>query len=385
MDVLKEILSNNPLFFSISEQEQEFKVYSKEDESNSLNDGMCKSDLEGNYGSISISSLKNNSFSYYKDEDSKEKDHNFLDEKRKIENDNNFEDNQGELILNNNEISNEEEEEVFHFEKFDFNEFRIEDKEKDGEIKEEEKNTCQKVNDIKKIKLTKKPQIFSTLKIGRNKKVKNTRCGRKRKEEKDKGNYGNHTRDSSDNKILKIKSYFWKSLYIFIRDSFKEEKEFLKSEVSINKNLKKKFNEDLFKMTLKDIYLTYNISNKYHFLRENKNKILINKIYEEQKETNVIKILNLTYIEAFNIFRRKIKDIKPELKRKIEGTNFLDNKKFKDFDCFIEKIREEEKNENGDIEEYINSIKQLCLEFEDWFGKKIGRNKTNNEKKKKTN
>ena len=86
----------------------------------------------------------------------------------------------------------------------------------------------------------------------------------------------------------------------------------------------------------------------------------------------------MTYIEAFDIFRRKIKeekDIDQELKNKIIGTDFLDTKKFKDFNCFIEKIRKEEKNKNSDIEEYINDIKSLCLHFEEWFKKKIGRNR----------
>ena len=77
------------------------------------------------------------------------------------------------------------------------------------------------------------------------------------------------------------------------------------------------------------------------------------------------------------------KDIKPELKSKIHGTGFLDNKKFKDFDCFIGKIRQEEKkNSNGDIEEYINDIKRLCIHFEDWFGQKIGRNRKDNAEKR---
>jgi hypothetical protein len=89
----------------------------------------------------------------------------------------------------------------------------------------------------------------------------------------------------------------------------------------------------------------------------------------------------LTYIEAFDIFRRKIKDLKPELINKVNKTDILDNKKFKDFDGFLEKIREEEEEEGnniGDIEEYINDIKRLCLQFEEWFKQKSGRNRSNN-------
>ena len=215
-----------------------------------------------------------------------------------------------------------------------------------------------------------------------NEQSNNTKLGRKKnREKKNNRNNGSHTRDSEDNKIRKIKSYFGKDIYNFINDSFIEKNEFLKLEISINKKLKKKFNENLFKMKLKDIYSKYGISVKYVHYDKDTNKKLINKIYKEQKETAVIKILNLTYIEAFDIFRRKIKeekDINQELKNKIIGTDFLDTKKFKDFDGFLKKIREEEEEEGnniGDIEEYINDIKRLCIHFEDWFRLKIGRNR----------
>ena len=270
---------------------------------------------------------------------------------------------------------------LFSIEKFKKNENKIYlfEKKEEGE-----KSGNNKENNIETKKFKKK-KMFEILKIRREEKKKNTQFGRIKKEEKDRGNNGNHNRDSEDNKIRKIKSFFGKSLYIFIRDNFIEKNEILKLEISINKNLNKKYNEELFKMKLKDIYFNYKISEKYIHYDKDTNKKLINKIYKEEKEIAVIKILNLTYIEAFEIFRRKIKeekDINQELKNKINGTNFLDNKKFKDFDCLIEKIREEEKkNKNGDIEEYINDIKRLCLHFEEWFGQKKGRNRQNNKKK----
>ena len=296
------------------------------------------------------------------------------------ENDKILEDKKGKIKFIDNIKDN-----LFSIEKFKKNENKI----SLFEIKEEgEISRNNKVNDIKTKKFKKK-EIFEILKLRREEKKKNTQFGRIKKEEKDRGNNGNHNRDSEDNKMRKIKSFFWKNLYIFIRDNFIENNEILKLEISINKNLNKKYNEDLFKMKLKDIYLNFKISEKYINYDKDTNKKLINKIYKEQKEIAVIKILNLTYIEAFDIFRRKIKeekDINQELKNKINGTDFLDNKKFKDFDCLIEKIRKEEKkNKNGDIdgdiEEYINDIKRLCIHFEDWFGKKKGRNRQNKKKK----
>lgn len=284
----------------------------------------------------------------------------------------------------NNSIKNKKEEkkeeQVSSLEEDGLNGNKNEEKEIVIEINEKEENS----NNIK-LKLNYK-RLFRIEKIRKEDKDKNTQYGRKKQEDKDMGKNGDHNRDSEDNKIRKIKSFFGKNLYLFINASFSKTKdEFLKLEISINKNLKKDFNEDLFKKKIKDIYKYSEISDKYLHFDKSKNIKLIDKIYKEQEEPALIKILNLTYIEAFDIFRRKIKeekDIKPELKKKIEGTGFLDNTKFKDFDCFIGKIREEEKkHNNGDLEEYINDIKRLCINFEGWFGQKVGRKRKDNVEK----
>ena len=289
-----------------------------------------------------------------------------LNENNDFQNNNPSENNKGEINFNNNNI----EDILFSLKNFELN----------GNIKEERESLeNKKENDIekKKWKEAEKKIVFKISKTNKEDKKKITQYGRKKQIEKDQGKKGLHTRDDEDNKIRKIKSYFGKDIYNFIKGSFIDKSnEFMKLEISINKNLKKEFNENLFKMKLKDIYFNYEISEKYVHYEKDTNKKLIDKIYKEQKEIAVIKILNLTYIEAFDIFRRKIKeekDINQELKNKIIGTDFLDTKKFKDFDYFIEKIRKEEKNKNSDIEEYINDIKSLCLHFEEWFKKKIGR------------
>ena len=205
---------------------------------------------------------------------------------------------------------------------------------------------------------------------------KYSKYGRKTKEEKNNGINGNHTRYSDDNIIRKIKTFFGKSLHKFINQNLKNEN-FKKLEIAINKDLKKDFNLKLFKMTIKEIYSKSNISDKYRYEEQNKNENLIKEIYSKNEETSVIKILNLTYLEAFEIFRRNIKEnqnISPYLQKKIEGTDILDNKKFEDILSLFEKIiKEEEKNKNGNIEQYINDVKHLCLNFEKWFENKVGR------------
>ena len=364
----------------------ESESYGNEVEINSLlnYDLESKSDLmQSHLGINSINLL--NIFNQDYNASFSVQDYYFLNNKRNreisdIENDSIERDKKEEIKTIKNKMENKEDK--FSFEKFGCNGNNSQDKELIIEIREEKENS--KNREIKNLKENDTKRMFKIEKVRKEDKEKITQYGRKKQEDKDRGKNGDHNRDSEDNKMRKIKSFFGKNLYIFIRDSFRDKKEFLKLEIKINKNLKKDFNEKLFKKKIKDIYLEYDISNKYVHYDKDINQKLIKKIYQEQTETAVIKILDLTYIEAFDIFRRKIigKDIDPELKNKINGTGFLDNKKFKDFECFIGKIREEEKkNSNGDIEEYINDIKRLCIHFEDWFEKKVGRTRKDNAEK----
>jgi len=364
----------------------ESESYGNEVEINSLlnYDLESKSDLmQSHLGINSINLL--NIFNQDYNASFSVQDYYFLNNKRNreisdIENDSIERDKKEEIKTIKNKMENKEDK--FSFEKFGCNGNNSQDKELIIEIREEKENS--KNREIKNLKENDTKRMFKIEKVRKEDKEKITQYGRKKQEDKDRGKNGDHNRDSEDNKMRKIKSFFGKNLYIFIRDSLRDKKEFLKLEIKINKNLKKDFNEKLFKKKIKDIYLEYDISNKYVHYDKDINQKLIKKIYQEQTETAVIKILDLTYIEAFDIFRRKIigKDIDPELKSKINGTGFLDNKKFKDFECFIGKIREEEKkNSNGDIEEYINDIKRLCIHFEDWFEKKVGRTRKDNAEK----
>jgi hypothetical protein len=217
--------------------------------------------------------------------------------------------------------------------------------------------------------------------INEEKKEEKSTCGRKKDEDKKNGHKGAHTKDSPDNIIRKIKSFFGKSLYHFIKRSFIQEADLLKLVIDVNKNLKKDYNEQLFKTKLRNLFTDSDISAKYKLKNEKSNEELINKVYDEKKEEAVMKILDLTYIEAFNIFRRKLtpnQEISLDLKRKIEGTNFLDMTQFNDVEMFLNKIVKEEKNKgekDEDISAYLNVIINLILNFENWFEQKVGRNR----------
>ena len=217
--------------------------------------------------------------------------------------------------------------------------------------------------------------------INEEKKEEKSTCGRKKDEDKKNGHKGAHTKDSPDNIIRKIKSFFGKSLYNFIKRSFIQEANLLKLVIDVNKNLKKDYNEQLFKTKLRNLFIDSDISEKYKRKDAKSNEELINKVYDEKKEEAVMKILDLTYIEDFNIFRRKLtpnQEISLDLKRKIEGTNFLDMNQFNDVEMFLNKIIKEEKNKgekDEDISAYLNVIINLILNFQNWFEQKVGRNR----------
>jgi len=200
--------------------------------------------------------------------------------------------------------------------------------------------------------------------------------GRKADIEKKKGNNGKHTKNNDDNKIRKIKSFFWKSLYKYLKKKyFNEENYLLKLNININRRLKRNYNLALFNRTLKDIYSNECISDKYKLKNTKTNKSIIEKIYKDNKQKDLITLLDLTYGEAFDIFRRNYKVISSELKSKVENTGILNSYTFS-LDALLQKIENEgkENNENDeDIKNYKDDIINLCKIFENWFVKKTGR------------
>jgi hypothetical protein len=213
-----------------------------------------------------------------------------------------------------------------------------------------------------------------------NYKAKTSLQGRKKKEEKDKGN---HTKFSEDNMMRKIKSYFLNFCHNLLNESISDKNlQFLKLNSLINENLKKEFNLNLLNTKIKDLYQFSKISSKYRKQAKefaDKNKYIIEKINEDNVEIQTIKILDLTYKELFNIFRRQILDINLDLKMKIKDITLLDNQKYKNINLFFDEIFRQEINKNEtkeNIDIYINNIKDLCMNYESWFLSKKGRNRT---------
>ena len=236
----------------------------------------------------------------------------------------------------------------------------------EDEEEKEENNKSIKIKDLKN-----KKQIFFI------QEKKDSIYGRKTDIDKRNGKTGSHTKEDEDNIIHKIKSFFGKAIYKYLSSIIKGE--LLKLDININKCLKKDVNLNLFSKTLKEIYSETKISEKYKQKKVTTNEQLIKKIYEEKIENEAITILNLTYEEVFEIFRRNLEKgqkISDKLRKKIKGTHILNKEYFQDANVFIEKeekIRKAKKENQENIQRYLNDIKRLILDFKNWFVNKIGR------------
>ena len=208
--------------------------------------------------------------------------------------------------------------------------------------------------------------------------------GRKSLNNKDNGK---HNKLSEDNIIEKIKTYIFNHIIVFLNLLIKEEnKKLIKLDSYIVKQLKTEFNQQLINATLKKIFLITDISDRYKRINKyslDVNRNIINKIYENNENNEneqIIRILNLTFGEVFDIFISDLKPLDTAILDKIKGSKILDCKYFSRAYDFLEKVRKTEMKNNKNkenVEEYINKIKDLCITFKQWFENKIGRNSKN--------
>ena len=208
--------------------------------------------------------------------------------------------------------------------------------------------------------------------------------GRKSLNNKDNGK---HNKLSEDNIIEKIKTYIFNHIIDFLNLLIEEKNmKLIKLDSYIVKQLKTEFNQQLINATLKKIFLITDISDRYK--NNNKysldvNRNIINKIYENNENNEneqIIRILNLTFGEVFDIFISDLKPLDTAILDKIKGSKILDCKYFSRASDFLEKVRKIEMKTNKNkenVEEYINKIKNLCITFKQWFENKIGRNSKN--------
>ena len=173
-----------------------------------------------------------------------------------------------------------------------------------------------------------------------------------------------------NNIVNKINAHFFNNFIIDLIQNNSIKKDILLKKVSHSfiAKLNKKNTERILNMKISDIYYEQEISPKYRINMKNYNKNVIDKIYEEKKERNVIKILELTFEELFIIFRRKLNNSEDskkleDIKNKIKGLDLLENNdKYKDIQYFINLM---------DDEKYIDKFKKVCLDYERRFNYKI--------------
>ena len=202
------------------------------------------------------------------------------------------------------------------------------------------------------------------------KEKKKNMLGRKKKRD---NKLEKHKKNSEDNIIFKIKAAFFN----FIRDIIKKHSINYKINLKMLpynfiSDLKKNANKTLWTMKISDILYNQTISPKYNTLDRYENRKILEKIYAEKEEINVIKILELTFEELFIIFRRKLNDKEDmkkleEIKDKIDGLDLNEiNNEYEDIEWLINRIKKNYGNSWSEIE-YIEQLKNLCLGYEDWF------------------
>ena len=175
-----------------------------------------------------------------------------------------------------------------------------------------------------------------------------TKRGRKRKDEKERP--VTHGKSSEDNEMRRIKTNFINHIFKELNSSLSGHKKFLKINKKFKENLNIKDNIELMDMTIAEI-IENNTAPSENINSKNYNQTLIKEIFEKNKDTKAIKILNTKYIDLLNDFKNKHLD------------TFLR-------DIYKTDIKKESKE---DVQRYIDDIKQLLFDYEFWFKSRIPR------------
>ena len=212
-----------------------------------------------------------------------------------------------------------------------------------------------------------------------NKKIK---CGRKTLENTKTENI--HDKFKGDNIIRKIKVHIIQEKIIsIINTSLKSKKKGKKKLLKLYQkdltSLKKDKNLELMNTTLKDIYTKNKIGEKYLDNKGKYNEKLINEIYSNDEYIELQKLLNLTFIEFYNIYTHKLtkKDLDENLIQKMKNISFFNSNNFQGIEVYINNLKEKNKKKGMSDDEndvYINTFKQYCRTYKEWFENKVGRN-----------
>ena len=160
-----------------------------------------------------------------------------------------------------------------------------------------------------------------------------------------------HTKYSDDNILRKIKVKFLQKLIKYINGKINP-KYFgvvkllkpLKGEISQDNTIN--FNRQLMDSKLKDIFSNNEINGKFKLCEKDYNKNVIDEIYKNNIQ-EIINIFELTFLEAFNIFR---------------GTNENEFTDFEKLNTVLEELKLKE-NDN----EYVSKFQKVVMDFENYY------------------
>ena len=167
-----------------------------------------------------------------------------------------------------------------------------------------------------------------------------------------------HTKFSHDNILRKIKVKFLHKIINYVNRLIISK---YSKKINMLKHLKGKisqdnsisFNKILLNSKLKDVFSNNEINGKYKLFEKFYNKEIIQKIYLENI-TELIEILEMTFLDAFNVFKNI------NTSDKLGGLEKLDK--------VIEDLKNKETNE-----EYIQKFEKVAKNFENYYLNKSGR------------
>jgi hypothetical protein len=199
--------------------------------------------------------------------------------------------------------------------------------------------------------------------------------------------------DRQNNKVVKIKTYMLDKYHDYINKLIKEKDE-TKSLCKLDpekysENINRNENLNLFDMSMKEVYLSADVTTKFKKKNKKDNEKVIEDVYQDPK---IKKALDLIFRELLQIF---IKNIEPnsDLYTKTQDLDILYNDDI-DLLNFLTEVRYKFENDRHkpksqqEIKEYIDgsnketSIMDLCIHMETWFKEKDPRAKRGKKKQK---
>ena len=215
-----------------------------------------------------------------------------------------------------------------------------------------DKKIINKNNEVKDTLGTKNKNVINNMKMISKKR------GRRKINENNKEE-ARHTKSFEDNKVRKIKTLLFdfsvKKLNLSIK--FKSGR-FRSLNKKMKESLKRDENIQLLNRTIGDIFANTKM-NKISEKKGESNKKLIEKIYDENIETETIKILSMSFKDFLNEIRDNCLE---------EFLKIIKEKEIKIKKKIITK-------RDFNVESYIKDIKELFIHYEKWFEDKKGRNK----------